>query len=880
MKHINRYIFILAFLLCKINNIYGYITVASTKYSLEVGIDKYLSVPNAYYGCIEHAVWSCSCPEIVFREKSESGAIVQISNAFVGTAMVEVIATEKYLDRNGKTRALTYYKQYFIECAGGEVDIKSEIILPTIINLEIGETKQFKILSENCYNNAFTLYWKSQDTNHFVTYEVNYLTGDIDISGVMEGEGVLTVKTNSGDERDCKISVSAGEMIVNRRTEKSAIADIKSLIAKILPHPFFTSNEDISGDTYDTDYSIMDNVLYIEKVKGSADDLVKLSVKMKNNVAVQGFQFDLYLPNGVSVATDADGLAMAEVSTKRTTNRKTDYFSTTKTENNVFRVLCGSSNGFTFDGNDGEVALITLKIADYVEVGEYPIILKEVKLSDNDSKAYLTNYMKSTLKIIEYTSGDVNDDNVIDVADFISVANHILGKTPSVFIIKAADVNKDSSVDVADFISVANMILNGSLTECLMRKIEAIERIEKFQAFADVNKLDNAIYVEPMAVNPGGQYVLSVKMKNASAVAGYQFTLQLPDGISVAEDADGMLMSELSTARITTKKTYYFNSNLQPDGTLKVLCGSSTKNQNTGELYTFEGNDGEVARITIVVPEEYEIGDYMLAIKDAIISDASAMKTNLEDIETLLTVGESYIVLDENSTKLPEASDGDVQIKVKCTIKASTWSTICLPFAMTEEQVYEAFGEDVQLAEFMEYEYDEESAVANVIFESALLQEDGLFANYPYIIKTSKDVTEFVVTSIIEPDDGNARAEFTNGRTGPRKEVYGTFYGTLKAGGKVPAECLFLNDGNFWYSKGNSDIKAFRGYFEFVDLRVGVGEDASANMRIALKDDNTGIQSFIGKATEDIWYTLQGVKISEPTSKGIYINNGKKILVK
>ena len=641
-----------------------------------------------------------------------------------------------------------------------------------------------------------------------------------------------------------------------------------------------TGGEDIGGDSNDTDYSTMDNVLYIETVEGSAGGTVKLSVKMKNNVAVQGYQFDLYLPDGVSVATDADGFALAELSTKRTTNRKTDYFNTSTTANGAFRVLCGSSGGYTFEGEDGEVAVITLEIAKGVDEGEYPVVLKNVKLSDKNSQAYSTDYMKSTLVVKQYTLGDVNSDANIDVADFIAVANYILGNAPVGFVAAAADVNKDSSVDVADFIGVANMILNGSSAESRMRKVEAVERSVEYQTLADVNELDNAIYIDPVTVSPGGQYVLSVKMKNASAVAGYQFALQLPDGISVAEDADGMLMAELSTARTTAKKTDYFNSSLQPDGTLKVLCGSSTKNPNTGELYTFEGNDGEVARITIVVPEEFEIGDYTVAIKDAIISDAGAVKTNLEDVETVLTVGESYIVLDENSTTLPEESDGDVQIKVKRTIKADSWSTICLPFAMTEEQVYEAFGEDVQLAEFMEYESDDESTVVNVIFESALLAEDGFFANYPYIIKTSKDVTEFIVTSTIEPDEENAIAEFTNGRTGSRKEVYGTFYGTLTAGGKVPNNCLFLNGGKLWYSKGNSGIKAFRGYFDFVDLLAGVEEDASANMRIVLRDETTGVETVVNEVTDGVWYTLQGVRVSEPTSKGIYIKDGKKVYVK
>ena len=879
MKHINRFILIFAILLCNINKMYGYITVPSTTYSLEVGIDKYLSVPNACYGYIEHAVWSCSNPEIVFKEKSESGAIIQISDAFMGTAMVEVVATEKYLDRNGRTRALTYYKQYFIECAGGGSNVKSEIILPTTINIEIGETKHFKILSGACYNGAFNLEWKSQKPNYFATFEVNYLTGDIDISGAMEGEGVLTVKTNSGDEVDCKITVSAGEIIVNRRTEKSAIADIKSLIAKILPLQYFTGNEGVSGDTYDTDYSVMDNVLYIENVKGSANGTVKLSVKMKNNVAIQGYQFDLYLPNGVSVATDEDGFPLAELSTQRTTTRKTDYFNATVVSNGAFRVLCGSSNGYTFDGNDGEVAIITLEIADDVEVGEYPIVLKEVKLSDNNSQSYSTSYMKSTLKIIEYPPGDVNADRITDVADFISVANHILGKTPSVFISNAADVNIDGYIDVADFIGIANIILKGSVDESKSRTVGTIRMADQ-QEYTNVAKLSDAIYIEPLTVNSGSQHTLSIKMKNTMDVAGYQFTLQLPEGITMVMDEDEMVNAELSTERTTAKRTNYFNTSIQADGTLIVLCGTTAKNPNTDALYTFDGNDGEVAKITIKVSEDYAEGNYAVTIKDVVVSDQNATRFALEDVVAQLTIGESYIVLDENSTTLPEASNGDVQIRVKRAIKAGSWSTICLPFAMTEEQVYEVFGEDVQLAEFMKYESDDESQVISVIFENALLAEYGFLPNYPYIVKTSKDIVEFVVNSTLEPDEENAIAEFTNGKTGSRKEVYATFYGTLKAVGKVPNDYIFLNGGNFCYSKGNSGIKAFYGYFDFADMPAGVEEDASANMRIVLKDETIGIETIVNEVTEGVWYTLQGIRISKPTSNGIYIMDGKKVYAK
>lgn len=232
------------------DKIHAYITVASTSYSLEVGVDKFLSVPNAYDGYIDHAVWACSNSAISFKEKDAAGAIIQVTRAYSGTAIIELLATEKYLDSYGRTRGRTYYKQYLITCIGGGGSSvgDSEIILPENISLNLGETKQFNILSGNCYNGAFTLTWNEWSPERFAMYSVNYITGAIEISGIMPGEGILNVKTAVGDELDCKIVVSAPEIVTNRRTEKVAISDIKSLIANILPIAKVSGIEDVLVD--------------------------------------------------------------------------------------------------------------------------------------------------------------------------------------------------------------------------------------------------------------------------------------------------------------------------------------------------------------------------------------------------------------------------------------------------------------------------------------------------------------------------------------------------------------------------------------------------------------------------------------------------------
>ena len=60
-----------------------------------------------------------------------------------------------------------------------------------------------------------------------------------------------------------------------------------------------------------------------------------------------------------------------------------------------------------------------------------------------------------------YITGNVNSDNIVDISDYIGVANFILGHAPNGFNVMAADVNKDGVIDISDYIGVANIILKG-----------------------------------------------------------------------------------------------------------------------------------------------------------------------------------------------------------------------------------------------------------------------------------------------------------------------------------------------------------------------------------------------------------------------------------
>ena len=214
----------------------------------------------------------------------------------------------------------------------------------------------------------------------------------------------------------------------------------------------------------DTDISTMNNVIYLNKVEANADSQVNLSIRMKNNVGIRGFQFDMYLPEGVTVVKSTKGKIVSSLSDGRLPEGDEHTLTLNEQSDGAIRFLCGSLYNETFTGNDGEIATISVKLAEDMKDGDYPIILRNMKLTETDiNNFYQTDYVKSTLTVKSYTVGDINNDQKIDVSDYIGIANHILGNTPEGFVQKAADVNEDGLVDVSDYIGVANIILTGSI---------------------------------------------------------------------------------------------------------------------------------------------------------------------------------------------------------------------------------------------------------------------------------------------------------------------------------------------------------------------------------------------------------------------------------
>ena len=359
-----------------------------------------------------------------------------------------------------------------------------------------------------------------------------------------------------------------------------------------------------------------------------------------------------------------------------------------------------------------------------------------------------------------------------------------------------------------------------------------------FSAGSSAQTISVAGDVEALA---GESVSVALHIAGADAMTSNLFVITLPTGITL----NGVKATEAWAGLLTVnKETGEFSSIVTSDNAL------------TGEA--------DIATITLTVADGVELGTYPVTIGG---------RVNGVDLETEATfnvkvVNAHTVELDENATEAPTAAEG-VNVKVKRTIKADEWSTIVLPFAMTAEQVKAAFGEDVRVADFTGYDFDEEADKLNVNFKDVTAIE----ANHPYIIKVAAAVSEFSVEGVdIAPEDEPMVQKDKS------KKNYNSFIGNYVNGTTVDDYGLYLNGGKFWYSMGGAKMKAFRGYFVFDSVDVDY-EESSSRMVITF-GEATGIDTVTSEELKvKSYYNLSGQRVGQP-AKGLYIVNGKKLIVK
>ena len=217
----------------------------------------------------------------------------------------------------------------------------------------------------------------------------------------------------------------------------------------------------------------------------------------------------------------------------------------------------------------------------------------------------------------------------------------------------------------------------------------------------------------------------------------------------------------------------------------------------------------------------------------------------------------------ENKANNIEAWENS-DITLNRTLVADKWNTLCVPFAISEEEIKANFGEGTLVEKL-------DAVNGNTVnFADATSIEAGV----PYLIKPTVAGTAYTFnTKDVIADapkvEGNADVTFQ----GIYSPTDITNDGTVKAAGVT-------EDGKVLFVNAGSQTKAFRCFFTISDNT----SISPAMLKISIKGVETAINSIVmgnNNAADNAIYNLQGQRVNgNSLTKGIYIKNGKKFAVK
>lgn len=422
-------------------------------------------------------------------------------------------------------------------------------------------------------------------------------------------------------------AVGAGSATIKVISTKDSSISASCLVTVSADTPEPGGDDEPQPSGADTDISQFDNVVYIDRIESKKGETATLVVNMNNVDDVYGYQFELYLPMGVTVATEVDKWGdetiLAVQETERTDNSR-HAFGVSFVDGHL-QVLCHSSAKKKFLGNSGQVAAITIKVADDLEAGDYPIIIRNEVISLNDSPERIDS-IKTTLSVIDYKLGDANCDSFVDVGDITTIAGYILGSADESFAFGAADANQDSYVDVGDITTIAGWILDGTANHAPALQKESVMEA----AFTD----------SQVSVEAGQSFILPVCVDNSDdAFSSFQFDVILPEDITI----EGI---ERNDARI--KSADFFMASEMEDGNLRVLSYTIGRN-------TVADNTGAIVYLKLHASKELEKAIYPVMLVSGVFS-RGAQSLAVQDALLCVNV--------ENTTGINNLSDADCPLFV------------------------------------------------------------------------------------------------------------------------------------------------------------------------------------------------------------------------
>ena len=231
----------------------------------------------------------------------------------------------------------------------------------------------------------------------------------------------------------------------------------------------------------------------------------------------------------------------------------------------------------------------------------------------------------------------------------------------------------------------------------------------------------------------------------------------------------------------------------------------------------------------------------------------------------------------------------DVTLVGRTLTKDGYWNTLCLPFSLTATQIAAS-----PLAGATIKTMDNSNTGTSLSDAGALTLKfntvDAIEAGKPYIVKW-----ETTGDNIVNPTFSNVTISSTTPTPVENYDQKVTFVGQYSPFSIVASDALLgdnqghkneiimmATQNNLGYSQTTRQLKCFRCHFY---VPANDGELSARSIVVDFGDGETTEIGTINNNRETIannqWYTLDGRKLTgKPTTKGVYIHNGRKEVVR
>ena len=300
-------------------------------------------------------------------------------------------------------------------------------------------------------------------------------------------------------------------------------------------------------------------------------------------------------------------------------------------------------------------------------------------------------------------------------------------------------------------------------------------------------------------------------------------------------------------------------------------CSFTTSSKNIGSIL---GQEIRNNLVTIETTSESKVV-YLKVSTGARIWGITTYFSDLTYSNYATTVPLSFSFSDtENlATSLPTSPLADQTVTLDRYLY-SGWNTFCVPFALTQTQLEEAYGSGA-VAKYLS-KVTTDGAAATLHF--APEEEGGIEANKAYLLYLNADVTEaktFSDVTLQPAGDCTTTVRADNGGD------Y-TFQGILAPTAlETNDRQYFLNSAGTYFVlplNNTSQMKATRAY---IIVPAPAAPAQGRQYSFDFNGTTTAIDNVTVSGMEDgAWYTISGIRINRPAAKGVYIHNGRKVIVK